>query len=252
MATTKPPATNVSTKFTPFSLTLANGAITTGIFHIPTVSPTPTESLPLIIALHGGTCTAYNYDIDSSHTAYLASSSLSIPFVAFNRPYYLDSTPAPIPADSSFHRETGKWEHEFIFPALWEKFGRANGCTGIVLLCHSMAVPGAIVAASLWAREASHIYPLAGLIFSGWGTTVKKQESMQQQQPAIAADGTIRLTPFKKLMMLSEDEHDAFSPEMVPLVLAQDAPFPVAEYIDGTTQWFDYGPGCAKDVNVPM
>jgi hypothetical protein len=211
MTTTKPPATNVSTKFASFSLTLTNGATTTGIFHIPAVSPAPIDSLPLIIAIHGGTCTAYNFDINPSHTAYLASSALSIPFVAFNRPSYLDSTPTPIPADSSFHRETGKWEHEFIFPALWENFGRPNGCSGIVLLCHSMAVPGVIVAASLWAKDASPKYPLAGLIFSGWGTAGKKQESMQQQ-PAIATDGTIRLTPLKKILMLSEDEYNAFSP----------------------------------------
>jgi hypothetical protein len=255
MTTTKPPApnvTNVSTKFAPFSLTLTNGATTTGISHIPAVSPAPIDTLPLIIGIHGGTCTAHNFDIDPSHTAYLASYALSIPFVAFNRPSYLDSNPTHIPADSSFHRETGKWEHEFIFPALWEKFGKPNGCSGIVLLCHSMAVPGAIVAASMWAKDASPKYPLAGLIFSGWGTTGKKQESMPQRQPDIATDGTIRLTPLKKLLMLSEDKYNAFFPEMVPLVLVQDAPFPLAEYIDGTTQWMGYGPGYAKDVNVPM
>jgi len=111
-----------------------------------------------------------------------------------------------------------------------------------------MAVPGAIVAASLWAKDASPKYPLAGLIFSGWGTSPKKHDI---QPSPMTAESTIRLTPYKKLMMLSEDEYDAFSPELVPLVLAQDAPFPIDEFIDGT-KWFDYGPVYAKAVNVPM
>lgn len=156
-----------------------------------------------------------------------------------------------IPANGNFHRETGKWEHEFVFPALWEKFGKPNGCSGMVLLCHSMAVPGAIVAASLWSKEASPKYPLAGLIFSGWGTGLRMHEEMSKPPP-IAPDGTIRLTPFKKLMMLSEDKYNTSSAEVAPLVEVQDAPFPIDEFVDGTTHWFEYGPGYAKTVNVPM
>jgi hypothetical protein len=251
MATIKPPATNSSSKFTPFNLTLANGATTTGISHIPIPDPSHTKSPPLIIGIHGGTCTAYNFDINPSHTASLASSALGVPFVAFSRPSYLDSTPTPIPAESSFHRETGKWEHEFIIPALWEKFGKPNGCSGIVLSCHSMGVPGAIIAASLWAKDASPKYPLAGLILSGWGTTPKTRESMQQQLPPVSAEGKISLTPLKKLVMLSEDEYDGFSPEVVPLVLVQDVPITIDEFTDGR-QWLDYGREHAKDVNVPM
>ena len=149
MAGITPPASNKESKFSPFSLTLANGATITGISHIPLGISSSISVRPLIVGIHGGTCNAHNYDIDPSHTLSTISSALGVPFVAINRPSYLGSSTLIIPEDSSFHRETGRWEHEYIFPSLWDKFGAPNGCNGVVLSCHSMAVPGAVVAASL-------------------------------------------------------------------------------------------------------
>jgi hypothetical protein len=44
-----------------------------------------------MVGMHGGSCTAHHYDVDSKHTASLASAALGIPFVAFNRLGYKDS-----------------------------------------------------------------------------------------------------------------------------------------------------------------
>jgi hypothetical protein len=242
--------TNTSSKFTPFSLTLLNGATTTGISHIPTHSPTAPSSRPLLIGVHGGTCTAHNFDINPSYTASIASQALGVPFVAFNRPSYSDSSPLILEKDSSFHRETGRWEHEYILPALWEKFGVPNHCTGVVLLCHSMAVPGAIVAASLWALDTNKPYPLAGLILSGWGTTPKVQQGMELPPPTV--EFWKAPTQGKVLMMLGEAKDQSFDPEILAFIEPLNVPMPLAEGVDGRIAWWEYGPGYAKEINVPI
>jgi hypothetical protein len=107
-------------KFANFSLKLQNGGILTGISCIPTRTQCTPASIPLIVAVHGGICTAHNYDIDPSHTASLYVTALGIPFVSINRPGY-EGTTSVLPTDN-FHFDTGRWLHEFIFPAIWNEF----------------------------------------------------------------------------------------------------------------------------------
>jgi hypothetical protein len=156
----------------PFKIELSNSAIVTGLISIPSQSRSKPKHVPLVIGIHGGTYSASYFDADVNHTASLTSDGLGVPFLAFNRPGYRDTTPFPIPSDSSFHIEQGKYFHNLLFPTLWKQFGEPNGCSCLVLLCHSMGVPGSIVAASMQADEpaGSKSYPLAGLVFSGFGT----------------------------------------------------------------------------------
>ena len=64
-------ATNPESKFTPFSLPLANGATLTGIAHIPFSSGVfhSSKQKPLLVGLHGGSCNAYTYDACPEYTA---------------------------------------------------------------------------------------------------------------------------------------------------------------------------------------
>jgi pimeloyl-ACP methyl ester carboxylesterase len=157
-------------KFANFSLKLQNGGILTGISCIPTRTQCTPASIPLIVAVHGGSCTAHNYDIDPSHSASLYATALGIPFVSINRPGY-EGTTSILPTDN-FHLDTGRWLHEFIFPAIWNEFGVPMGCSALVVLCHSMAVPQVVISSAHLSDQHSSIvptYPLAGIILSGYG-----------------------------------------------------------------------------------
>ncbi|KAK5661071.1 hypothetical protein OQA88_10961 [Cercophora sp. LCS_1] len=158
-----------------FTLTLANGATLTGWANLPIAPSTYPKYRPLMVGLHGGTYSSDYFHVDEKHTAAIASNALGVPFVAINRPGYKDSTSFdPIPEGSSYHETYGEWLHKFILPAVWGKFGVAQGCNGVVLLAHSLGVSGAVITAALHAHETSEQerkpnYPLAGIIISGLG-----------------------------------------------------------------------------------
>lgn len=249
-------STNPSTKFTPFSLALGNGAVVTGIAHVPPIaSTTYMKSKPLIIGVHGATCTAQNFDISPDYTASLISTALCVPFVAFNRPGYAGSSPlAPNNEATSYLREDGSWEHNFILPALWNHFGVTNNCNGIVLLSHSMGVPGSIVAAALWSREISPKYPLRGLILSGFGV-----ETFWTDQAALrgSPDNTMssKLTfpiAVKETLMLSDASLRCAEPEVRSLVGLQTVPMQRDELIDMASMWPNYWRTYAESVGVPI
>lgn len=172
-------ATNKSSRFTDFSLILANGATLTGIAHIPPRVDFRYESRPLLVGIHGGTCTAHHYDISPDYTASASSAATGVPFVAFNRPGYAGSTTLlPFPETTTYCQEDGRWGHEYILPALWKEFGVPNGCTGLVATCHSIAVLGGVVTGALYAKDPTPAYPLAGLILSGFGTRFVMPDSL--------------------------------------------------------------------------
>ncbi|KAL4729691.1 hypothetical protein ACLX1H_004113 [Fusarium chlamydosporum] len=156
-----------------FNLTLEDGTVLTGIFNIPS-SPLPLKYRPLIVGLHGGCYTSQYFDVTPEYSAKIHSDSLSVPFVAIDRPDYKGTTPVgPIPEGSSYPEEWGRRLHEFILPALWKEYGLTNGCTCIVLHTHSLGCPGAVVAASMHVTASQTAYPLGGIVISGFGSLLK-------------------------------------------------------------------------------
>lgn len=154
-----------------FSFALSNGATVTGISSIPSDRTRDAERTPLIVAIHGGGYNSDYFHTNAKHTAAMPSKVYGVPFIAFDRPYYGGTRPSePLPCASDYPKQTGTWVHRYILPALWNKFG--DGCSGIVLLCHSLGCQQGIVAASLHARETGPAYPLLGLIASGFGHRV--------------------------------------------------------------------------------
>ncbi|KAK3321793.1 Alpha/Beta hydrolase protein [Apodospora peruviana] len=158
----------------PFTLTLDNRAKLTGLTNLPALLETAPKHVPLIVGLHGGSYSSSYFDADTKHTASLASNGLGIPFVAIDRPGYQGSTSFyPIPEGSSFPETSADWLHRFILPAVWKEFGLPRGCNSMVLLCHSLGVPGALIAAANLDQtpvDEPASYPLAGIIMSGFGT----------------------------------------------------------------------------------
>ncbi|KAK4971595.1 hypothetical protein LTR42_007323 [Elasticomyces elasticus] len=179
----KPLITNSSSRFKHFSITLAHGATLTGIVHVPTGSQPSRDTKPLLVGCHGGTCSAYTFDVSPDYTASTYSQLLDVPFVAFNRPNYLDSSgwlvdrasndpsnPRFKPKEGDgFFEEEGRWLHEYVLPALWTEFGIPNGCNSIVTLSHSMGCIVTIVAASSYSNQAmvDRKYKWAGAILYG-------------------------------------------------------------------------------------
>lgn len=172
-------ATNSSSLFKPFSLTLPNTATLTGIAHIPTSGHFHSSShKPLLIGIHGGSCSAHTWDASPQYTASTYSSLTGIPFVAFHRPNYLGTSgwlrstdTFKAPEERSYFEQEARWLHEFILPALWETYGVPNGCQSIVSDSHSMAGPVTVIAAGYYSQTPpeERTYPWAGMVISGIG-----------------------------------------------------------------------------------
>ena len=167
----------------PFNLSLADGTALTGIFNIPS-SPLTLKYRPLVVGLHGGCYTSEYFDVTPEYSAKVHSDSLSVPFVAIDRPDYKGSTPVgPVPEGSSYPEEWGRRLHQFILPALWKGYGLTNECTCIVLHCHSLGAAGAVVAAAMHGTESDPAYPLGGIVISGFGSLLKDSSAHVSQDP---------------------------------------------------------------------
>lgn len=260
--------TNTDTKFKSFALRLCNGATLTGIAHIPVASVVAHQMpKPLLVGLHGATCSAYTWDVSPSYTASTASDMSGIPFVAFNRPNYLDSegwivdrTGAADTSQNSFGRhvnsegyfaEEARWCHEYIFPALWTQFAVPNGCTAMVTTSHSMSVPATVIAAGMYASQSSKTVPYiwSGMILSGFGveatqtrTEVSAKRATDDLPPnplPPGQDSSIHAPPFsfgdkQDLMLGPEGLGD---PVLRPLISQQTTPFLLGEIMDMATIW---------------
>lgn len=242
-----------------FTLTLANGATMTGLVNLPAVKSTSTKYRPLIVALHGGSYYSAYFDVDEKHTAALSSNGLGIPFVAVDRPGYKTSTAFTIPEGSSYPETYGAWLHEFILPAVWEKFGVPQGCNGIVLLAHSLGVSGVVVAAAKSGQEASvgttdavppnkANYPLAGIIISGLGI-----------RPTDVGSGALKDDPPEYIKFPAHVKDELYIPKGTcdPAVYAHtdrlNLPVPGREVRDIWTAWLPrIGSEWAPRVRVPV
>lgn len=209
-------ASNPESKFETFAVTLPNRMNISGIYYNPPKIKTSTPFRPLIILIHGGTCTAHNFDVSPTNTASLEADNLAIPVVSINRPRYLDSTPLTVPEGSTYHQELGNIiYHQQLLPMLWEKFGKSEDCSSMVLLGHSMACPGIIVAAGLYADDKSPKYPLSGIVLSGWGS---RTTDFKVKIPEARAE-KLR---WKELIMLTSPDRDLVDASVLPCISLQD------------------------------
>lgn len=234
----------------PFKIELPNSAIITGLASIPSHSRSAPKHVPLLIGIHGGTYSASYFDADANHTASLASDGLGVPFVAINRPGYRDSTLFPIPAGSSFHIEQGKYFHELVFPALWKQLGPPNGCSCLVLFSHSMGVPGSVVAASMHTDEpaGSKSYPLAGLIFSGFGTM-----ETTNRAPMTGTTDLYWPKEVKDDVMLGPVESGMSDPGVYKQTEALGTTMTIAELAGaGPEPWFAHWKDYSSKIKVPV
>lgn len=253
------PSRHKDSSFQDFDIRLANGARLTGLHHVPahTTATTP-RNVPLIVGVHGGTMTSHYYDYQKDYSASDFSVATGIPFVAINRPCYLASSSIlPLETQNSqsetFFQKTAQWMHDFILPALWETFGRPNNCTGIVTMNHSMAVPIAIVTASLFAQDASPKYSLAGIIISGFGS--QWADPVELRRPPgtpLPVANIIYPDEISKKLLLGADHFRCYEPEALGGLHSQSVPMPVEELVDLLVHWPTYFADRAREVTVPV
>lgn len=245
----------------PFKLSLSNGATVTGLHNRPQPSSPGYGAIedgrrPLVIAIHGGTYSSKYFDADAKHTASLCSNSLGVPVVAIDRPLYQGTTSFyPIPEGKNYHEELAVWLHKYILPAVWSEFG--HGCSGVVLHCHSLAVPSAVIVAGWEARERAGgrtpSYPLDSMTISGFGTQkhpeVAVLESHPPPDPTPMFDPTLPART-KDAMIIPEGTAD---PAVYALTEKLDCPMPYAERADYGLIWFPDGwRALCEAVRVPV
>lgn len=161
-----------------FKVTLPNGSTVSGHHYAPETSSPAYTALddhrrPLFVAIHGGTYCSTYFDADAKHTAILCSKGLGVPVVAIDRPLYQQTSSFyPIPEGKTYHEGLAAHLDKNILPALWKQFGQ--GCGSMVLHCHSLATPSAVILAGWHAQERAQgktpVYPLSGLTISGFGS----------------------------------------------------------------------------------
>lgn len=239
-------ASNSESKFTGLKLSISNETAVSCISHVPKPRPDSAECKPLIIFIHGTTCTAYHFDATPRLTASIMADAMSIPVVAINRPGYLDSTPLSIPEGSSFHQEHGRFYHESLLPKLWEMFGKPNDCTALVVVAHSIGSMGVIVAAGLHAQDLHPTYPLAGIAYSGLG--IRHTTSFVP----LPADQAGQLK-WKREMMCGKPELALAPSEALDCVDIQDHPVVEREREDLLNgAWDKYRHKFSDEINIPI
>lgn len=240
----------------PLSLPLSNNAIVTGLRTPPTPSPAGT---PLIVALHGGAYSAHYYDATPAYSALPYSRSLNIPFISLNRPGYLDTTAlrASFPEDSTYCQEEGKYLHHEILPAIWKAYGKEYGVSSIVIMAHSLSSPMTIVAAALNASEQKTSYPLAGIILSGFGTSLN-HDTVSFLHPHLPTDpntthAVIPASVKNEIMLCSKANPPLCNEDGLAASASLNTAVGMAEFADGCGTWATYWRDrYAKSVSCPV
>lgn len=173
-----------------FKVDLPNGSTLSGHNYVPDISSPAYKAIddsrrPLLVAIHGGSYNSTYFDADDKHSAVLCSEGHGVPAVAIDRPFYKETSPFAIPEGKTYHEELAVQLHNHILPALWKEFGR--GCGSMVLHCHSLAAPSAVILSGWIAQERaqgkSPAYPLCGLTISGFGSIPKFVPQSEETPP---------------------------------------------------------------------
>ncbi|KAK5113324.1 hypothetical protein LTR85_010941 [Meristemomyces frigidus] len=244
---------SAATGFTPFTLPLGGGKQCSGIACVPASNQEKSQhALPLIIGIHGGTCTAAYYDLCPEASAAPVSVATGIPFVSIDRPSYgQTSSILPLGQDQDFWHETARALHNDILPAVWQHFNSSGNLASIVLDANSFGVPPAIITAALHAEDPAAKYPLAGMILTGWNVEMNNSAAMDFDETTKRALPTPKV---KELMMLSEPEYACYTPTVAQQLRQQgdrqNVSVPQAE-VGSMPSWFRNGTEYMEKVKIP-
>ncbi len=232
-----------------FSLALANGGQVTGHHNLP---DGPSKALlkykPLVVGLHGGSYSSEYFDVDEKHTAAIQSNALGVPFVAIDRPCYKGTTPiAPL---TDFFQKSASVLNEYILPAVWNAFGKPQGCSAIVLLCHSLGAPPAAITAVQHGKFGSNqAFPLAGMIVSGFGTVLATEDFIHYDPDNPPKTYNMPLDVKDQMMM----PPGTCAPDAYEHTARLDQPCPFEEVLAVRVEWLKhFKADWAEHIKIPV
>jgi pimeloyl-ACP methyl ester carboxylesterase len=191
---------------------------------------------PLLVCIPGGSYNARYFDVPG-HSFVRAAIEGGFSVAALNRPGYEDSTP--------LSRPTFAGNADALVAAIDDLWSKAkDGCTGVVLVGHSM---GGAIAMHIASRPRP--WPLLGIAISA--IHYDAPEAVTQAWNSMPADISIEFSPEQRVQFMYGPT-ETYDGSVVAAASAASSPIPVAELLEVVDGWIRDFPAIAAAVDVPV
>ena len=191
---------------------------------------------PLLVCIPGGSYNARYFDVPG-HSFVQAAIERGFSVAALNRPGYEDSTP--------LSRPTFAGNADALVAAIDDLWSKAkDGCTGVVLVGHSMG--GAI---AMHIASQPRPWPLLGIAISA--IHYDAPEAVTQAWNSMPADISIEFSPEQRVQFMYGPT-ETYDGSVVAAASAASSPIPVAELLEVVDGWIRDFPAIAAAVDVPV
>jgi pimeloyl-ACP methyl ester carboxylesterase len=191
---------------------------------------------PLLVCIPGGSYNARYFDVPG-HSFVRAAIERGFSVAALNRPGYEDSTPLP--------RPTFAGNADALVAAIDDLWSRTkDGCTGVILVGHSM---GGAIAVHIASRPRP--WPLLGIAISA--IHYDAPEAVTQAWNSMPADISIDFSAEQRAQFMYGPA-ETYDGSVVAAASAASSPIPVAELLEVVDGWTRDFPVIAATVDVPV
>jgi pimeloyl-ACP methyl ester carboxylesterase len=191
---------------------------------------------PLLVCIPGGSYNARYFDVPG-HSFVQAAIEGGFSVAALNRPGYEDSTP--------LSRPTFAGNADALVAAIDDLWSKAkDGCTGVVLVGHSM---GGAIAIHIASRPRP--WPLLGIAISA--IHYDAPEAVTQAWNSMPAGISIEFSPEQRVQFMYGPT-ETYDGSVVAAASAASSPIPVAELLEVVDGWTRDFSAIAAAVDVPV
>ena len=191
---------------------------------------------PLLVCIPGGSYNARYFDVPG-HSFVQAAIEQGFSVAALNRPGYEDSTP--------LSRPTFAGNADALAAAIDDLWSQTkDGCTGVVLVGHSM---GGAIAVHIASRPRP--WPLLGIAISA--IHYDAPEAVTQAWNSMPADISIEFSAEQRVQFMYGPT-ETYDGSVVAAAAAASSPIPVAELLEVVDGWIRDFSAIAAAVDVPV